>query len=65
MSEGGFEYALLPHEEQNAPGCLCVGGDSVGDKNQPSQNGPLIYLSVESRLNDAVKAARANGGKVL
>jgi hypothetical protein len=35
------------------------------DKNQPSQNGPLICLSVEGRLNDAVKAARANGGKVL
>ena len=29
MPEGGFEYALLPHEEQNASGCLCVGGDSV------------------------------------
>lgn len=65
MSEGGFEYALLPHEEQNASGCLCLRGDSVGDKNQPSQNGPLIYLSVEGRLTEAVKAARGNGGKVL
>lgn len=65
MSEGGFEYGLLPHAEQNASGCLCVRGDSVGDKNQPSQNGPLIYLSVEGRLDDAVKAARTNGGKVL
>src|SRR5947207_15321872 len=65
MSEGGVEYGLLPHEEQNASGCLYVGGDSVGDKNQPSENGPLIYLSVEGRLNAAVKAARDNGGKVL
>ena len=65
MSEAGLEYGLLPHEEQNASGCLCAGGDSVGDKNQPSQTGPLIYLSVEGRLNEAVKAARANGGKVL
>ena len=65
MSEGGFDYGLLPHEEQNASGCLCVSGDSVGNKNQPSQTGPLIYLSVEGRLSDAVKAARANGGKVL
>jgi predicted enzyme related to lactoylglutathione lyase len=24
MSEGGFEYGLLPHEEQNTSGCLCV-----------------------------------------
>jgi predicted enzyme related to lactoylglutathione lyase len=65
MSEAGFEYGLLPHEEQNASGCLCVDGDSVGDKNQPSETGPLIYLSVEGRLNEAVEAARANGGKVL
>src|SRR5205823_10144005 len=65
MSEGGVEYGLLPHEEQNASGCLCVRGDSVGDKNEPSQNGPLIYLSVDGRLEEAVNAARDNGGKVL
>ena len=65
MSETGFEYGLLPHEEQNASGCLCVGGDSVGNKNELSETGPLIYLSVEGRLNEAVGAARVNGGKVL
>ena len=65
MSEPGFEYGLLPHEEQNASGCLCVGGDSVGNKNEPSETGPLIYLSVEGRLNEAVEAAKVNGGKVL
>jgi len=65
MSEGGPEYGLLPHDEQNASGCLCVGADSVGDKNRPSQTGPLIYLSVGGRLADAVKAVKPNGGKVL
>ena len=65
MSEDGPEYGLLPHDEQNASGCLCVGADSVGDKNQPSQTGPLIYLSVGGRLADAVKAVKPNGGKVL
>jgi uncharacterized protein len=65
MSEAGFEYGLLPHEEQNASGCLCVGGDSVGNKNEPSETGPLIYLSVEGQLYEAVEAARVNGGKVL
>ena len=65
MSETGFEYGLLPHEEQNASGCLCVGSDSVGDKNEPSETGPLIYLSVEGRLNEAVEAARVSGGRVL
>src|ERR1700730_14536270 len=65
VSEGGVEYGLLPHEEQSASGCLCVGGDSAGSENKPSQNGPLIYLSVEGRLDDAIKAAKSNGGKVL
>jgi uncharacterized protein len=65
ISEGEFEYGLLPHEEQNASGCLCLGGDSAGERNQPSQNGPLIYLSVEGRLDEAVKAASTNGGKIL
>ena len=65
MSEGGIKYGLLPHEEQNASGCLCVGSDSAGSDNKPSQSGPLIYLSVEGRLDDAVEAVRGNGGKVL
>jgi predicted enzyme related to lactoylglutathione lyase len=65
MSEGGFEYGLLPHEEQNASGCLCVSSDSVGGKNQPSQTGPLIYLSVEGWLGEAVQAVKSNGGKVV
>jgi predicted enzyme related to lactoylglutathione lyase len=60
-----LEYGLLPHDEQNASGCLCVDGDSMGSENKPSQNGPLIYLSVDGRLNDAIKAVSANGGKIL
>jgi uncharacterized protein len=65
MAEQGVEYGLLPHEEQNASGCLCLGCDSAGSDNQPSQTGPLIYLSVEGRLDDAVQAAKSNGGEVL
>lgn len=65
LSEGGMEYGLLPHEEQNASGCLCVRSDSGGIDNRPSANGPLIYLLVEGRLNEAVEAARANSGKIL
>jgi predicted enzyme related to lactoylglutathione lyase len=60
-----FSYGLLPHEEQNASGCLCLGSDSVGSINKPSQNGPLIYLSVDGRLDDAIQAVGANGGTVL
>jgi len=65
LSEGGMDYGLLAHEEQNASGCLCIRGDSGGVDNTPSANGPLIYLSVEGRLDEAVEVARANGGKVL
>jgi predicted enzyme related to lactoylglutathione lyase len=65
LSEGGAEYGLLPHEEQNASGCLCVRSDSGGVDNHPSANGPLIYVLVEGRLDEAVKAARENGGKIL
>jgi predicted enzyme related to lactoylglutathione lyase len=63
--EQGSAYGLLPHEEQNASGCLCVGADSVGSENRPSQTGPLIYISVEGRLDDAIKQVSSNGGKIL
>src|ERR1700720_553501 len=65
LSEGRMDYGLLAHEEQNASGCLCIRADSGGVDNRPSANGPLIYLSVEGRLDKAVDAGRANGGKVL
>ena len=65
LSESRMEYGLLPHEEQNASGCLVVRGDSGGVDNRPSANGPLIYLSLEGRLDEAVETARKNGGKVL
>ena len=65
LSDGGTEYGLLAHEEKNASGCLCVRSDSGGVDNTPSANGPLIYLLVEGRLDEAVEAARQNGGKIL
>jgi uncharacterized protein len=65
LSDGGMEYGLLPHEEASASGCLCVRSDSGGVDNTPSANGPLIYLLVEGRLEQAVDAARKNGGKIL
>jgi len=53
LSQGSTEYGLLPHEEQNASGCLCIRSDSGGVDNRPSANGPLIYLLVEGRLDQA------------
>ena len=54
-----FEFGLLPHKD-TASGCLAVCED-----NKPSQTGPLIYLSVEGRLDDAAEVAKSRGGKVL
>jgi hypothetical protein len=56
----GFEFGLLPHADQNASGCLVTSKD-----NRPSENGPLIYLSVEGRMDPAVEAVRTKGGAVL
>ena len=55
-----FEFGLLPHSESSASGCLVV-----GEEHQPSLTGPLIYLSVNGRLDAAIEAALSGGGKVL
>jgi predicted enzyme related to lactoylglutathione lyase len=57
-SQPGMEFGLLPHDD-NTSGCLTLGGD-----NQPSLLGPLIYLSVDGRLDAAVAAVTAKGGHV-
>jgi predicted enzyme related to lactoylglutathione lyase len=58
-SQPGMEFGLLPHDD-NVSGCLTLGSD-----NQPSLVGPLIYLSVDGRLDAAVAAVTANGGEVM
>ncbi len=59
-SEHGFEFGLLPHEDNNASGCLCVMEDR-----KPSQDGLLVYFNVEGRLNQAVDVARAMHATIL
>jgi hypothetical protein len=61
QDNSGFSFGLLPHANSNVSGCLYV----PGKDNAPSANGPLVYLSVESRLAQAVTAAVENGGRVL
>ena len=58
--EHGFEFGLLPHPENNVSGCL-----SVLENRKPSDQGPLIYLNVENRLKDALKAVQEKGGEVV
>src|SRR5580692_4845823 len=56
----GMSFALLPGYETDVSGCL-----ACSDKDKPSDHGPLIYLNCQGRLDDAVAAVSANGGKVL
>lgn len=60
QSGGGQEFGLLPGYDKGVSGCLCVGENHV-----PSLQGPLIYLSVEGRLDDAIAAAVKTKGAVL
>lgn len=55
-----FVMGVLPHSGDNPAGCL-----APASENKPSRNGPLIYLSVDGRLDDALMKAAANGGEIL
>lgn len=57
---GDTAFALLPHEGENASGCLAVMPD-----NPPSPRGPLVYLNVTGRHDAAEAAVAAHGGAVL
>ena len=59
-SQGGFEFGLLPHTEDNVSGCL-----AVMDDRKPSRNGPLVYLQVEGRLDQAIEIVEKEGGEIL
>lgn len=60
MSEHGFVFGLLPHAQDNVSGCLCIMSDR-----KPSQNGPLVYLNLEGRLDQAITEAKKMGCEVL
>ena len=51
---------ILPHEEGEVGGCLFK-----REGEAPSTQGPLIYLNANARLDQAIAAVEANGGKVL
>lgn len=55
-----FAIGVLTHAEEGVGGCLFVKADAP-----PSDHGPLLYLNCQGRLDEAVEAVAANGGKVL
>jgi predicted enzyme related to lactoylglutathione lyase len=56
----GMKIALLPAADSHVSGCLFTKEGEV-----PSDRGMLVYLNAQGRLDQAVAAVEANGGKVL
>ena len=50
----------IPHKDGEAAGCLYT-SETV----RPSAEGPLVYLNVHGRLDDAIEAVEPSGGKIL
>lgn len=56
----GMAIGILPHEDGEVGGCLYK-----KEGEEPSNQGPLLYLNANGRLDQAVAAVQSNGGKVL
>jgi predicted enzyme related to lactoylglutathione lyase len=56
----GMTIGTFPHKGEETGGCLYI-----SDKVKPSADGPLVYLNVHGRLDEALEAVTATGGKVL
>jgi predicted enzyme related to lactoylglutathione lyase len=58
----GMALGLLPGTDSDVTGCLFQAG---ADDQKPSASGILIYLNAQGRLEEAISAVEAQGGKVL
>jgi len=56
----GMTMAILPHNDGEVSGCLFKSADD-----KPSDQGLMIYLNANGRLDEAIAAVVPNGGKVL
>ena len=59
---GGHVMAVLPHSDETVGCCLMK---NQHQQSKPSDHGPLIYLSVEGRLDAAEREVVNNKGKIL
>ena len=60
MNFPGLSVTVLPHDAGGVSGCIFANA-----KDKPGETGPLVYLSCEGRLDEAVAAVEPAGGKVL
>ena len=56
----GMTVGVLPHNDGEVGGCLFQSPEE-----KPSAQGVMIYLDASGRLDDAIAAVTANGGKIL
>jgi len=56
----GMTIGILPHNDGEVGGCLFK-----NEADEPSNKGPLLYLNANGRLDQAIAAVAANGGKLL
>jgi len=56
----GMEIGIFEHTHDAVSGCL-----HKSDTAKPSADGPLVYLNVQDRLDEAIAAVEPMGGKVL
>jgi predicted enzyme related to lactoylglutathione lyase len=56
----GMSIGSFPHKDGEAAGCLYM-----SKKVKPSAEGPLVYLNVHGRIDEAIEAVEPSGGKVL
>ena len=56
----GMSIGLFPHVEGESSGCLFQSSEE-----RPSSYGLLVYFDCGGRLDEAVAAAEAHGGKIV
>jgi hypothetical protein len=56
----GMSIGIFPHKDGEAAACLYL-SDSV----KPSADGPLVYLNVHGRIDEALEAVVPSGGRIL
>lgn len=56
----GMMIGILPHNDGEVGGCLFINPDE-----KPSDKGLMVYLNATGRLDDALSAVTANGGKIV
>ncbi len=60
VEEDHPQVGVFPHREGEVSGCIYLNEDD-----KPGENGPLLYLNVNGRLDEAIEQTRQHGGRVV